>query len=276
MECPSIILSSMNLFRNHETQFSRTKNDPDSLSDSLSAMDAFATRSVSFESSSAENKSSFARVPSTHKTRSLMMETESLLLIVFCICLSPQETQLMFQSSITLTPFGTAFLPCNPIELISTFYSVRSLLRCTMRCNQNRRCRTFDYDSSLFVCRLFEGQFSTGTVVHNQTLSSSRIGAILIDVKTDTFASYNRTCEQCGVNGNRYLECVNGVCQCPVNNYWNGQACVNQLYNGSSCNYSFASCRHDLNLTCSNITSTCLPPQPIGRWLSEGSGIVLV
>ena len=190
---------------------------------------------------------------------------KGLLLLTFSfVCLSSQENQLIFQSSIDLTQLETAFLPRNAIELIGVFHSVRSLIRCTMQCNQNRRCRTFDYDSSSLVCRLFEGQFSTGTVLHNETLPSSRIGAILFNTDAKIYSSYNQTCDQCNMGSNRYLECINGSCQCPLNNFWNGETCLNQLYDGSNCNFSLPSCRQDFNLSCSSATNTCEVTQFIG------------
>ena len=127
------------------------------------------------------------------------------------------------------------------------------MVECAMQCNQNRRCRTFDYDQSSLVCRLFEGEVSTGTVLNNSTLSSSRVGSIRY-TSTDVlqqYSAYNQSCDQCGIGVNRYLQCINNSCRCPPNTYWNGQMCLNQLYNGSTCNYP-SDCRQDLNLTCSN------------------------
>ena len=154
----------------------------------------------------------------------------------------------------------------HPIEFLSTISNVESLIQCVMQCNLNRRCRTCDYDESSLVCRLFEGEFSTGTVLNNQTLSSSRVIGILYDT-TDThqsYSAYNETCDQCGMGINRYLQCINNSCQCPPNTYWNGRMCLNQQYNGSACNYP-SDCRQDLNLTCSNQTRTCIfPGQEVG------------
>ena len=130
-----------------------------------------------------------------------------------------------------------------------------------MKCNEDRQCRTFDYDQSSRLCRIFEGEFSTGNVITTSSLSSSRIGAIRYNT-TDTaqsFLSYNKTCEHCSNGGNRYLQCMNNRCQCPPNTYWNGQMCLNQLYNGSNCSYTMSTtCREDLNLTCWNQTNTCV------------------
>ena len=169
-----------------------------------------------------------------------MMGTHLLLILCFVIPASYQQQSHMFESCIELAAFGTVFQPRNPIELLGISSNVGSILQCAMQCNQNRRCRTFDYDQSSLVCRLFEGEVSTGTVLSNSTLSSSRVGNIRYST-TDTlqsYASYNQTCDQCGIGVNRYLQCINNSCRCPPNTYWNGQICLNQLYNGSSCNYS--------------------------------------
>ena len=187
------------------------------------------------------------------------MAKHLLLMLFFIIPASHQQQSQLFESSIQLTAFGTAFQPRNPIELLGTLSNVRSLLQCAMQCNQNRQCRTFDYDGSSLVCRQFEGELSTGTVLNNSTLLSSRIGSIVYNTSDalQLYASYNQTCDRCGVGINRYLQCINNTCQCPSNTYWNGQMCSNHLYNGSNCNYSSA-CRQDLNLTCSSQTNTCI------------------
>ena len=188
-----------------------------------------------------------------------MMGTHLLLMLCFVIPASHQQQPHMFESSIELTTFGTVFQPRNPIEWLGISTNVHSMVECAMQCNQNRQCRTFDYDQSSLVCRLFEGEFSTGTVLNNSTLSSSRVGSIVYDT-TDTlqsYSAYNQNCDKCGNGINRYLQCINNSCQCPPNTYWNGQMCLNQLYNRSICNYPL-DCRQDLNLTCSNRTKTCI------------------
>ncbi|CAF4147778.1 unnamed protein product [Rotaria socialis] len=184
------------------------------------------------------------------------MEKYFLWIIFFYSHLLPSLHSQIFQSRIYLTAFGTAFQPRSPIEILSSSSQIQSLFRCAMQCNQNRQCRTFDYNYLPLVCRLFEGELSTGNILYNIT-SSSRIGAILYDVTIQSYSSYGQTCEQCGMGINRYLQCINDTCQCPPDTFWNGQMCLNQLYNGSNCNYSLPSCRQDLNLSCSYQTSKC-------------------
>ena len=194
----------------------------------------------------------------TREMTPLIMAQYLVLMLFLVIHVSLQQQSQLFESSIHLTEFGTAFQPPNPIELLGTFANVRSLLRCAMQCNENRRCRTFDYDRSSLVCRQFESDFSTGTVLKNSTLSSSRIGSIRCNT-TDAlqqYSAYNQSCDQCGIGINRYLQCINSTCQCPPNTYWNGELCSNQLYSGSTC-MSSSQCRQDFNLTCSSRTNTC-------------------
>ena len=189
------------------------------------------------------------------------MSKHCLLIIILVIYSSLyQEQSATFQSLIDLTPFGTAFQARHQIELLGTFSNMRSLAVCSMQCHQDRRCRTFDYDESSRICRLFEGEFSTGTVITNSTLSSSRIGAIRYDTAhtVQSYSLHNKACNQCSAGTNRYLQCLNNTCQCPTNTYWNGQRCLNQLFNGSNCSYIWSSCREDLNLTCSYRTNTCV------------------
>jgi hypothetical protein len=196
------------------------------------------------------------------------------LLIISCLVhLSlHQQQNPIFESSIHLTPFGTLFQPQNSIELLGTFSSITSLLRCTMLCNQNRQCRTFDYDQLSLICRLFEGELSTGTILINSTSLTSRIGAVIYNtiIAQQFYSLYNQTCNQCSIDGNRYLQCINNACQCPTHTYWNGQICLNQLYNGSNCSsFLTSSCRQDLNLICSSQTNLCSVP-------GTASGMVLV
>ncbi|CAF0739986.1 unnamed protein product [Adineta steineri] len=181
------------------------------------------------------------------------------LMIYFIVYpLTLQQQYNLFQSYIHLTEFGTTFQPPDPIELLNIFSSVSSLLRCSMLCNQNCQCRTFDYDQSSLVCRLFESEYSTGTILTNSSSLTSRIGAILYNTTATSqfYSAYNQTCDQCGTGENRYLQCINNTCQCPIYTYWNGQKCLNQVYEGSNCS-STLSCRQDLNLTCYPLTNTC-------------------
>jgi len=119
-----------------------------------------------------------------------------------------------------------------------------------MMSNQNRQCRTFDYDQSSLICRLFEGELSNGTILNNSTFLTSRIGTINYNniISSQLYSSYNQTCNQCNIGGNRNLEFLNNTCQCPIHTVSNSQMCMNQLYNGSNCSFSTSSCSNQTNL----------------------------
>ena len=189
------------------------------------------------------------------------------LIVTIIIGHAAAQESLLFASFMRFTGFGTMFQPRHPIEWLLTIPNVPAVLRCAKECNQIRLCRTFDYDRQSCVCRLFEGEFSTGTSLMNGTSVSSRIG--YIDYTANLFASFNQTCDQCSNANNRYLQCTNNVCQCLPNTYWDGQMCSNQLFNGSICASSSASCRQDLNLTCSTQTNRCVALQLLGT-INEG------
>ena len=207
---------------------------------------------------------SFASSPTI--TTPFSMITVNLILLVIFGQVDSQQS-LLFESSIRLTAFGIMFEPHHAIELLVTIPSTHSALHCAQECNQNRACRTFDHDRLSDVCRLFEGEFSTGTGLTDGTPLSSRIGYIVYTA--DLFVSHNRTCDQCSQASNRYLQCQNNVCQCLPNTYWDGQMCLNQLFNGSMCNVSWVSCREDFNLTCSSQSNSCVALQAPGKISNE-------
>ncbi|CAF1077668.1 unnamed protein product, partial [Didymodactylos carnosus] len=150
-------------------------------------------------------------------------------------------------SHIHLGDFGTLFAPADPIELINTI-SVSSRIGCAQTCNLNSLCRTLDYDTLSKRCRLFEGEITTGQVNRSAAVpSTSRVGSIAYTQQL--YLVYNQTCNQCQIN--RYLLCINNTCQCPPHTYWNGSMCLNQGYNGSSCQNG-EWCRNDKNITCSS------------------------
>jgi hypothetical protein len=167
-----------------------------------------------------------------------------MLLILFLIILS--FTSLLTQdikTSIHLTlDSQLSFRPANNIELLQSS-QISTLVRCSAACVVNRQCRTFDYDLSSHVCRLFEGSIDTGTIING----SSKIGNIPLDAQF-FLNTYNASCSSC-IN-NRYFVCgSDNSCQCPTHTFWNGSICENQLYQGSWCNNN-SSCRTDLGLMC--------------------------
>ena len=144
-----------------------------------------------------------------------------------------------------------AFQPANNIELLQSS-QILSIIRCSAACVANRQCRTFDYDPSSHLCRLFEGSIDTGTIING----SSKVGNLPLNVQF-FLNIYNASCSLC-VN-NRYFVCASdGTCQCPLHTFWNGTICQNQLYQGSSCNMNI-SCRNDLGLICTTANICDIP-----------------
>jgi hypothetical protein len=181
------------------------------------------------------------------------------MIIVMIISLPYHQASNIFESLIHLTPMGNAYEPRYSIELLKLLGNMKSLLHCSMFCNQDPRCRTFDFDQSTKICRLFESDFSTGNLVSNASTLLARVGAMRYDTDRvmQTYASFNKTCNQSDVADNRYLQCSLNRFQCPSLTFWNGQQCMNQLHRGSNCNAS-TDCRTDLNLTCSNQNHKCI------------------
>jgi hypothetical protein len=172
------------------------------------------------------------------------------------------DAQTLTQCYGRLSSSGENFKPANSIELLETC-SVSSLLQCgygknehffnilkqimchPLACYVNVQCRTFDYDSSSLVCRLFEGALDTGHIV--SAASTSRVG--FLNYFPIFFTAFHQPCSQC--TQNRYLTCSNNTCQCPFHSFWNGSQCENQRYENASC-LNDEWCRNDpFGLICS-------------------------
>ena len=164
----------------------------------------------------------------------------------------------IFESAFKITAFGTVFRPRHPNELLVPLSSSRSLMRCLMQCNQNLQCRTINYDQSSQICQLFEGELSTGTLIINTSLPFARASAVRFNTESvsQSYTSYNQTCDRCTSGENRYVRCWNSTCQCPSKTFWNSKICQNKMHSGSSCLVS-AACREDLTFTCSDQTRRC-------------------
>jgi len=123
--------------------------------------------------------------------------------------------------------------------------NVISLCKCIQICYSDPRCRTFDYAHSSSRCRLFDGDISTGGMI-NSSSNDSVVGFFYMI--SEYFVAFNQSCEACA--GSRYLQCVDGTCQCPVNTFFNGSICQSALFSGAACSLSANMCRADVNLTC--------------------------
>ena len=158
-----------------------------------------------------------------------------------------------YTSTFLLSSIGTSFQPANMIELLDLF-NAEIEMDCLHRCNQNVRCRTVDYDSNSKQCRHFEGEVSTGTII---TSNSSSSQVVAIEFSSIQYASYNQTGSQCQISRYLVIDGISNRCMCPSNTFWNGSMCLNQLYNGSSCE-SDEWCRMSLNLICDPIGQRCV------------------
>jgi len=190
------------------------------------------------------------------------------LVILLLTLVAVVDSQTLSRSYIRLSGWSKSFQPANSIELLET-QSVSSLLQCgsgkiehfyyfykqimlhSLACNLNTQCRTFDYDSSSRVCRLFEGALETGYTV--SAVPTSRVGSV--QYFSIFFNAFQQPCSQC--TENRYLTCLNNTCQCPLHSFWNGSQCENQRYENESC-LNDEWCRNDpLGLICS-VANVCI------------------
>ena len=170
------------------------------------------------------------------------------------ISLHTVQNQIM-QSSLTLQPYGTDFIPANPIELINTYTDLHSFLSCYIMCNMNPLCRTFVSDiGTPSVCRLYEGLIDTGTIVDSLSLTSRVAG---LHYEPSFYFAYNQTCDPHMLPLNRYLICINNLWRCPTATFWNSSMCLNQIYYGDSCTMN-EECRQDIGLQCSARCLKCL------------------
>jgi len=150
-----------------------------------------------------------------------------------------------WQSSTNLSSNGLEFSPVDQQALLLSINTANSIFSCTRLCHSNGRCRIFDFDGQSYRCRLFEGNITTmGSIVASSS-SQSRVGSI--QIRPDQFTNHGQSCSFC--QGNRYLTCLNGTCQCPTNTYFDGSICESQKLLGIDCGNT-TECRNDLNYTC--------------------------
>jgi hypothetical protein len=153
------------------------------------------------------------------------------LLILFLYLHTPYSYA--YQSVVSLQGDKTDFQPANPVELLQILYNISSIMQCFMNCHVNVQCRTFVYQSETQECFLYEGSIETGNVITSSDGISSTVGGLIYNA--ESFQGYGLTCDYC--SSSRYLTCVNNVCQCLPNTFWNGTMCLNQAYFGQTmCN----------------------------------------
>ena len=148
------------------------------------------------------------------------------------------------QSHIVISDLGYYFKPAQATDwrndlIVSTFEE------CVRRCNEDYVCRTFDYNFDSNRCRLFEVDSSPGQIANDPSLRS-QVGQV--QLLPDFYRAINQTCNHC--NTNRYLTCIDDLCQCPWNTFWNGLICEKERYAGEFCTNN-KQCRTDTyHLTC--------------------------
>lgn len=99
----------------------------------------------------------------------------------------------VFQSLMILENAGTDFIPANPVELITTYTDISTLMSCFNKCNMNSLCRTFVSDTTWpFICRLYQGSVDTGSVVASLS-STSRVAGLRYD--SSLYLTYNQECD---------------------------------------------------------------------------------
>ena len=159
-----------------------------------------------------------------------------------------------WQSFVHMAGSGLEFSPVDMQALLVAETMASSLRACTQACHMEVRCRTFDYDAQSLRCRLFEGDAAaTGKLIASNS-SSSTVGSI--ELVPYLFAARNQPCSACA--DSRYLACMNGTCQCPLNTYFDGSVCRSSQYGlGVYCEET-SWCRAGFNYT-------CLPRKQCGR-----------
>lgn len=166
--------------------------------------------------------------------------------------LQPQSISLGWQSSMVWSNSGFEFSPVDIQALLVLEITVDSKVICAQSCHSNTFCRVFDFDEQSDRCRIFQGDVVTmGSIVTSSSFHSS-VG--YIELYSEQFAYQGQPCFLC--EGSRYLTCINSICQCQPQTFFDGSICRSKLL-GSAC-INATECRMDLNYT-------CLPRQQCGR-----------
>lgn len=157
------------------------------------------------------------------------------------------------QTDFTLTDESCYFQPAQGADWLDDFL-IDTFEQCAFSCHSNKFCRTFDYNVTPKRCRLFQVDPSGNQILCSQ-FSHARAGIVYLNPKF--YNAYNKTCDFC--QDDRYLFCINGLCRCSFNAYWDGTICQKQKYAGESCSQDNECRTYPYNLTC-NTKSLCFPP----------------
>ena len=167
--------------------------------------------------------------------------------------LQPQSISLGWQSLMVWSDSGFEFSPVDIQALLVSESTADSKVTCAQSCHSNTFCRVFDFDEQSDRCRIFQGDVVTmGSIAASSSFHSS-VG--YIELYSEQFAYQGQPCFLC--EGSRYLTCINSICQCQPQTFFDGSICRSQKLLGSAC-INATECRMDLNYT-------CLPRQQCGR-----------
>lgn len=152
----------------------------------------------------------------------------------------------IWQAYVQLSDYGLQFSSYDQQAFLHSDIR-KSVLACVQKCFTIIKCRTFNYDTVIRYCSLYEGDADTTGLVVPSYSSDSRYGYIQLTVKD--FINHGQSCSYC--ENHRYMTCINSTCQCQIHTYFDGSICRSQKLNGSGCS-SDIECRSDMNLTCSS------------------------
>ena len=158
-----------------------------------------------------------------------------------------------------MTNFGFECQPIVSADQLATFTSVLNVVHCASKCNQQAICRSFDYDTSTMMCRLF----SDASVVSSNS-TTSRAGSV--QYTPDLYSSYGQMCTRDNCEISRYLTCNPfNTCQCPAGQRPNAQMCVGESWEVFHC---------DSTRTLLSIVLLCVVVDKFFyRWNSSGTTV---
>ena len=168
--------------------------------------------------------------------------------LIFLLLIKSIYSQDLLKTRMTITAAGYEFQPVDISKQLLDTTSVSTRMRCARVCALTEGCRIFDFNSSILgLCRLFEGDQTTGEIISSSSLTSI-VGSI--SITSSLFSAFGNTPCNNYCRNNPYLSCnINNTCQCRGYTYWDETMCQLNKFTGTSCTAN-NQCRTDLNLTC--------------------------
>lgn len=145
------------------------------------------------------------------------------------------------------------FVPIVEEVLFLYEKTANSISNCIQIYHSTLLCRIFNFYIQSHRCRMYQGDINTmGSIVISSS-SQSIVGSI--SLTTELFTNRQSFCSFC--QDNRYLTCINSICQCHSYTFFDGKICQSQKLLGAQCQNDIE-CRNDRNLTCLyNIQCDC-------------------